>query len=415
MLIALVCIHPGPVAVAASGDDTAAGLFAEFGDRIFEVSIVDIAAQEKSGHGTGFLIAEDGLIATNFHVVVALIDEPDKYRLEFVDSDGNTGPLELIDFDVVNDLALVRAAPFDREPLRMLQEAPAQGETIYSLGNPLDIGFSVVPGTYNGLARDSYQPRIHFSGSINFGMSGGPVLNRAGEVAGINVSTAFNQVSFLVPVSALRALVGDTATVRKPVTDLTARIRQQLIDNQRRMIGGMLEREWPTKTLGGGIAIDEMQPYVKCWGQSSDEDYLFSRVVSSCASGDPVTVGAGLQTGVVAYQFFWLEAGDLGATRFHSYYQSLFSGFMPDNYGDEDNLTDFSCQEQFVGDDSDHVDKVVVCVRAYRKYAGLYDALYLRGSVDRRREAYISHFTLAGVERDMLAAFLERFQQVARR
>jgi serine protease Do len=64
----------------------------------------------------------------------------------------------------------------------------ARGERIYSLGNPLDIGFAVTEGTYNGLVQRSFYPRIFFGGALNPGMSGGPALDDAGQVVGINVS-----------------------------------------------------------------------------------------------------------------------------------------------------------------------------------------------------------------------------------
>lgn len=410
LLCCLLCL---PVA-AATGQD-AAGLFATFKDRIFQIRVIDQEAEEKSALGTGFLVAYDGLIATNYHVIADYADKPDKYRLEYEDEQGNKGRLTLLDVDVINDLALLSAEALGREPLRIQLDEPDQGDTIYSIGNPYDIGFTVVPGTYNGIAQDSYYKRIHFSGSINAGMSGGPVLNAAGDIVGINVSTAGNQISFLVPVAALRELIGTRRSADAPVADFATRIREQLVANQRGLIDGVLAAEWPIQELGGGVAVDEMAPFVKCWGGSTDDKRLYRTVSSSCSSDEDVYVGPGLRTGVIAYQFFWLEADDLSAPRFQSYYRSLFSDFMPDNGADEDNVTNFACDEMFVEPAPGAVDKVVLCLRAYRKFGGLYDALYVSGSVDWQDRAFISHFTLAGVEPDTLTAFMERFQQVVRR
>ena len=77
----------------------------------------------------------------------------------------------------------------------------SQGERIYSLGNPLDIGFAVIEGTYNGLVERSFYPTIFFAGSLNPGVSGGPTLDQQGRVIGINVAARRDgeQVSFLVP------------------------------------------------------------------------------------------------------------------------------------------------------------------------------------------------------------------------
>src|SRR5262249_59386101 len=76
-----------------------------------------------------------------------------------------------------------------------------KGERLYSMGNPLDLGFTIVEGTYNGLVDRSYNERIHFSGAINPGMSGGPTVTADGHAVGINVSKQLGGelVSFLVP------------------------------------------------------------------------------------------------------------------------------------------------------------------------------------------------------------------------
>lgn len=400
---------------AGAAEQDAAKLFAQFKDRIFQIRLIDLEAESKSALGTGFLVAQDGLIATNFHVISELVNKPGKHRVEFLDEQGEKGDLELLDFDVINDLALLRAVDLGRAPLSLPDAIPTQGDTIYSLGNPYDIGFTVIPGTYNGIEEGSYYKHIHFSGSINAGMSGGPVLNSDGGVVGINVSSAGNQISFLVPADALRALIEDWQTDGEPVADHRERIREQLVANQKEMIDSFLDQEWQTESMGEATVLGEMQPFVKCWGGSSDDDDLYKYVTSACRSDQHIFLGPRFSTGVISYQFFWLEADELGSQRFRSIYQAFFGDFIPDNIASEDDVGNYSCEEFFVTDDADHVDKAILCVRAYREYSSLYDALYLRGSIDESDKAFISHFTLAGVDRDNISAFLERFQQVARR
>jgi hypothetical protein len=293
--------------------------------------------------------------------------------------------------------------------------APAQGDTIYSLGNPHDIGFTVIPGTYNGLEEGSYYEHIHFSGSVNAGMSGGPVLNGEGRVVGVNVSSAGNQVSFLVPAEALVALIADWQSHDAPIDDFELRVRDELIENQHTLIERILGEEWPTQRLGEATTVGEMKPFVKCWGDSSDEDDLYKAVSSACRSSQHLYLRHRFSTGVIAYQFFWIEAHELSGPRFTNYYESLFASYVPDNHADEDDVGNFVCNEQFVEDDAGHTDKVVLCLRAYKDYPPLYDALYLRGSVDDAGKAFVSHFTLAGIDREGIQAFLERFQQAVHR
>jgi hypothetical protein len=411
LVSALVLVAPS----SRAQEPEAAALFARYNDRIVQVRLIDRSAGGKAGLGTGFLVAEGGLIATNFHVIADWVDRPAKYRLEYVADEGRTGPLELLDVDVVNDLALLRSDVLDREPLALPDAAPDRGETIYSLGNPFDIGLTVVPGTYNGIDEGSYYQQIHFSGSINAGMSGGPVLDAEGSVVGVNVATAGNQVSFLVPAEALRALVDEWRERDAPIVDFRERIHEQLVENQRALVGAMLERPWPTEPIGTVTAVGELRPFVKCWGDSNDEDELFDWVSSSCRSNRQIVVNADFSTGVVAYQFFWLERDELSWPRLRRHYQSIFAAFVPDNFAGEDDVTEFECEELFVHDESDRVDKAVLCVRSYLEYPRLYDALYLRGSVDETDHAFISHFTLSGMARESVAAFLDRFQEVVAR
>ena len=68
-----------------------------------------------------------------------------------------------------------RSSSFDE---RALAGRLPKGERLYSMGNPLDLGFTIVEGTYNGPVERSYNERIHFSGAINPGMSGGPDRHR---------------------------------------------------------------------------------------------------------------------------------------------------------------------------------------------------------------------------------------------
>src|SRR4029077_1010892 len=138
--------------------------------------------------------------------------------LEFLAPDGAKGPLELLAFDVAHDLAVVRIArtelPFLQFDERALAGALPKGERIYAMGNPLDLGFTIIEGTYNGLVDRSYDDRIHFSGAINPGMSGGPVAGSDGRIVGVNVAKRLDgeQVGFLVPARYAAALVEKART-----------------------------------------------------------------------------------------------------------------------------------------------------------------------------------------------------------
>ncbi|MCB1693293.1 MAG: trypsin-like peptidase domain-containing protein, partial [Pseudomonadales bacterium] len=181
----------------------AQSLFARYHESVYQIRVIDNASNNKSSTGTGFLIDPGGLVATNYHVIASVVDNPEKYRIEVIDRDENVLLASLKNLDIVNDLALVKIDNAPGVPLHLRADASKKGDEVFSIGYPYDLGITVVPGTYNGLAPHSATRRVHFTGSLNPGMSGGPAFSDDGQVIGVNVATAGNQMSFLVPVSSL--------------------------------------------------------------------------------------------------------------------------------------------------------------------------------------------------------------------
>ena len=129
----------------------------------------------QSSVGSGFVVSADGLIVSNFHVIADAALKPDRHDLVYVTTDGREAPLAIVEIDVQHDLALLRAADkpartFDVLGFRPADEPLAQGERIYSLGMPLDVGFAVVQGTYNGFVARSFHPQIFFGGAMSAGV-----------------------------------------------------------------------------------------------------------------------------------------------------------------------------------------------------------------------------------------------------
>src|SRR2546427_375476 len=77
--------------------------------RVVQVRITSLASGSKASIGSGFVVAADGRIATNFHVVSEVVHHPERYRAELVRHDGSATPLNLLAVDVVHDLAIVQA------------------------------------------------------------------------------------------------------------------------------------------------------------------------------------------------------------------------------------------------------------------------------------------------------------------
>lgn len=160
---------------------------------------------KRQGLGTGFIVAADGLIATNLHV----LGEARPIQVQLADGKK---------FDVTNihasdrtlDLALIRIDAKDLTPLPLgNSDALKQGQAVAALGNPHGLTFSVVNGVVSGKRDIEGRAMIQLAMPIEPGNSGGPLLDMDGKVHGIITmkSLVTNNLGFAVPVNSLKTLL----------------------------------------------------------------------------------------------------------------------------------------------------------------------------------------------------------------
>ncbi|MCP5146184.1 MAG: trypsin-like peptidase domain-containing protein [Gammaproteobacteria bacterium] len=391
-------------------------LFSQYRDDIYQIRVIELSSGAQSALGSGFIVSDDGIIVTNFHVVSDFVHHPLSYRLQVVAFDKSQHDAVLLDVDVIHDLAVLRVAGRPLEHLTLAPELPEQGDAIYSIGNPHDLGWTVIPGIYNGLAAHSFYERIHFSGSVNPGMSGGPVLNSTGQVVGVNVATAGNQVSFLVPLQHLRGFLDQAA--RQPLDLAVAQdhIREQLFLNQQHLVGDLIAIPWPQTEFGQALVPGEIAPYIRCWGRTNQNpDIRYNHFISECSLDDNIFLSGGFQTGAIVLHFGWFESEELNSFQFYNLLKRRMSRVRPDNNADEEDVTNFACHDDLVQSQSregrEIVTKSTFCSRQYKRYPGLYDVIYLGGTLQDDKQALLSHFTLSGVSQELATAFLKKFME----
>jgi len=408
VLLLLFSLLPLPVTA-----DTAQELFSRYADRLYQIKVIEKLSSRKSAIGSGFLVRADGLLVTNYHVVSKFIHDPDKYYLQAISFDNKVESVTVEDIDVVNDLALIKFTGKNRPYLEVTAKTLRKGDPIFSMGNPLDLGTAVVPGTYNGFTKQSFYQRIHFTGSINPGMSGGPVLNSQGKVVGVNVATAGNQIGFLVVADKLLKLLTEYESRGNKPIDYQQRIHEQLIKNQQHLMNTVLSADWKTISLGDARVLREIVPFIPCWGDkghSNKNKEKYITVSISCQPKETIFIHPGFRTGMIEVQYKWAENISLTTMQFSSLLEKLYNGAGPGNRAGEKDVTEFACYEGFV-DQPD--ERAVLCSRAYIRYKGLYDVVYISATVNHADKGLVSHFTLSGVEKAIAMRFVKRFMETS--
>jgi serine protease Do len=163
----------------------------------------------RRGTGSGFIIDPQGYILTNEHV----IDRADRITVKL--SDGRSLRARLIGADVDTDIALIKVEPTTPLSVAPLGDSDSLrvGEWVCAIGNPLAYEHSVTVGVVSYIGRKlfdrSLDNYIQTDAAINFGNSGGPLINSRGEVIGINaaISSRASNIGFAVPVNQATAIL----------------------------------------------------------------------------------------------------------------------------------------------------------------------------------------------------------------
>ena len=369
----------------------------------------------QSSVGSGFLVDSSGLLVTNYHVVSQYALQPSRHRLVYASVDGKQGALQLLAFDVVNDLALLRLAdpaPLAGRgavPLRPADEPLARGARIFSLGNPLDVGFAVAEGTYNGAVERSFLETLFFGGSLSAGMSGGPALDDEGRLIGVNVAARRDgeQVSFLVPATPVRSLIARGAKAAPITTPAWDEITRQLLAHEARLTQRFINLPW--REAGHSlyrIPVPQEQ-FMRCWGRGSPQaarGLQFER--SDCAMDSRIFVSGALLSGYITVRHEAYDGSRLGTLRFADRYSASFANeFVGVN---DRQRTAAQCVEQTVaagpalatGEKSKAGAlpiKAVICLRAYKKLPGLHDVAVLVATLDQPTTGVQGRFDAHGV------------------
>lgn len=161
--------------------------------------------EPRTAQGSGFIISSDGYILTNNHMVA----EAEKVEIEL--TDGRKFTAEIIGTDSDSDVAVIK---IDAKNLPSLELADSDalevGEWVLAIGNPLGLSHTVTAGIVSAKGRSGFnlatlENFIQTDAAINFGNSGGPLINLDGKVVGINTAIAGSTgnigIGFAIPIN----------------------------------------------------------------------------------------------------------------------------------------------------------------------------------------------------------------------
>jgi len=180
---------------------------------VLQVALSDDGVTETSSNiGSGFVVDGNGLIITNWHVVLS-----DDVNYKVITSDEKEHDVVKVYRDSANDIALVQIKLEENEKLKPLKlgdsDNLARGQLVIAIGTPLgEYAGSVTTGVVSGLNRSIpdqngrvFENVIQTDAALNMGNSGGPLLNSTSEVVGINFATTYaDNISFALPINIVK-------------------------------------------------------------------------------------------------------------------------------------------------------------------------------------------------------------------
>lgn len=396
----------------ALADVSADKLVEKNAHKVLQLEIYNRKTEEKISTGSGFFINNSGLLASNYHVVSRHVFSPEDYAIRIVHSDGHKTEAEVVDIDIVNDLSILQSSSSRNDFFQLSKKPPNKGVQLYSLGNPLDLGMIVAEGNYNGLVKKMFTDRINFSGAINSGMSGGPVIDENANVVGINVTTRKNQLGGLVPVDKLSAML---SRVNKHSGDATKnfpdQVTSQLIAHQKNIFEPILALPWPEKKINNSQVIGKVADFLTCGTKTnkSNEKRKYESYYLFCHQKEHMYLNSSSRIQGFGYGFEFIESDSLLETQLSGLYRNKMKGKKLKGSIGSRYITNFHCNQGVVENRYKNDMKVSFCTRAYRKHVGLFDVKFSGVLLSDKKQTVIFKFNLHAVSKEIATRFASRF------
>uniref|UniRef100_A0A8D3C521 HtrA serine peptidase 3 n=1 Tax=Scophthalmus maximus TaxID=52904 RepID=A0A8D3C521_SCOMX len=264
--------------------------------------------------GSGFVMSENGLIVTNAHVVSSTTPVSGQQHLKVQMHNGNVYEASIKDIDKKSDIATIKINSQTKLPVLFLGHSAdlRPGEFVVAIGSPFALQNTVTTGIVStaqrdgkelGL-RDSDMDYIQTDAIINYGNSGGPLVNLDGEVIGINTLKVAAGISFAIPSDRITRFLNDSLDKHnKDVSVMKKRfIGIRMLTISPALIEELKEQNPGFPDVTSGIYVHEVVPHSPAQkGGIKDGDIIVK------LNGRPLMTTADLQGALQEETAFLLE------------------------------------------------------------------------------------------------------------
>ena len=306
-----------------------------------------IAAEGKSetagGLGTGVVIDPSGLTITNYHV----IHRATTVRVFFYDPDNlSYYEADIIGIDPVADLALIQIKVDESMlPLTHLKIEPEKfdiGQSVVAIGHMLGLQWSVTSGTLNHLNRPGkitpYVNVIQHSAQINKGNSGGALINKAGDIVGINTYILLPKGGWSGIAYAIRGdTVYDSVEQIKETGEVQYTAFKIGLRNMNEFFTSAVQKQFPDEKIPTNVfglmatgieegdyaseqGIKEFDVIIAVDGQPVNHLYGLKNIIKEYSPGDVVKILVIRDSHIVSLDY---ELGSIDFTDFEKFYDEM--------------------------------------------------------------------------------------------
>ncbi|XP_051757242.1 serine protease HTRA3a isoform X2 [Ctenopharyngodon idella] len=222
--------------------------------------------------GSGFIMTQTGLIVTNAHVVASSATVTGRQHLRVQLHDGQTYEASIRDIDKKSDIATIKINPKKKLPVLSLGQSAdlRPGEFVVAIGSPFALQNTVTTGIVSTTQRDGKELGIQDSDMdyiqtdaiINYGNSGGPLVNLDGEVIGINTLKVTAGISFAIPSDRISKFLDESNDKQKK--DIKGPKKRfigiKMVTLTENIVQGLKWHNPDFPDIGSGILVHEVVP-----------------------------------------------------------------------------------------------------------------------------------------------------------